>query len=139
LAAPRPRDVRRGHKHPRGKKRLLRNGPELEDALACKDTEFPRPSAGCSWPALTGGLWHFWVLVRQAPQSVAAEIRHRVSLRPCQMDSRRSKRRLLGTLSVSDCLAVEPTCVRLSCTAKSSWIRHAAQNGVSDVAAEALG
>jgi IstB-like ATP binding protein len=22
--------------------------------------QFPRPSAGCSWPALTGGLWHFW-------------------------------------------------------------------------------
>ena len=23
-------------------------------------TQLPRPSAGCSWPALTGGLWHFW-------------------------------------------------------------------------------
>jgi len=19
-------------------------------------------SAGCSWPAFTGGLWHFWIL-----------------------------------------------------------------------------
>ena len=51
-------DVRRGHKHPHGKKRLLRNGPDLEDALIV-EIRVPRPSAGCSWPALTGGLWHF--------------------------------------------------------------------------------
>jgi hypothetical protein len=37
----------------------LRNGPELVDGADCHIAhQFPG-SAGCSWPAFTGGLWHF--------------------------------------------------------------------------------
>ena len=85
----------RGHKHPRGKKRHLRNGPELGDAADCQvNSEFPG-SAGCFRPALCGGSWHFWGsgcgrLLNQSRQ----KIRRRVSLRACQMESRRSKGQL---------------------------------------------
>jgi hypothetical protein len=42
LGWPRPTSARRGHKHPCGKKRLLRNGPELGDAADCHvNSEFP--------------------------------------------------------------------------------------------------
>ena len=70
LAAPRPRDVRRGHEHPHGKKQGLRNGPELgETAGLSRHSSFPglgrmfmaRPHRRAL--AFLG----FWV--RQAPRS----------------------------------------------------------------------
>ena len=36
-----------------------------------QDTSFPG-TAGCSWPTLTGGLWHFWGLGSAAPTRIAA-------------------------------------------------------------------
>jgi hypothetical protein len=48
----------RGHKHPYGKKRLLRNGPELVDGADCSGQQ-PIPRLGRMFMArLTGGLWH---------------------------------------------------------------------------------
>jgi hypothetical protein len=51
----------RWHEHPCGKKNLLRNGPELKEALVGTQ-RIPPASAGCPWPALIGGLRHFRVL-----------------------------------------------------------------------------
>ena len=48
-----------GHEHPSGKKTLLRNGPELGDGADRHSSTSSAGSAGCSWPAFTGGLWHF--------------------------------------------------------------------------------
>ena len=48
--------VGRGHEHPHGKKKVLRNGPELGRCSDCQITEIPRPSAGCSWPTLPVGF-----------------------------------------------------------------------------------
>ena len=75
---------------PRGKKKRLPNGHDVGETGVLRVQSVPRPLAGCSWPAFTGGLWHFWVLGSAAP-SVTRRNRHRVSLRACQTASRRSK------------------------------------------------
>jgi hypothetical protein len=56
----------RAQTSPRQENTLLRNGPELRETDDCQIDQFPG-SAGCSWPALIGGLWHFWVLGSAAP------------------------------------------------------------------------
>ena len=87
---PRPREGRRGHKHPHGKNQVLRNGPEVGGSSELSDARVSRPSAGCSWPALPAGFGISRVLGSAAPWS-ARRNRHRVSLRACQTESRRSK------------------------------------------------
>jgi hypothetical protein len=52
--------VRRAHKHPRGKKKHLRSGHDVEETAPVR-VSVSSASAGCSWPTFTGGLWHFWV------------------------------------------------------------------------------
>ena len=90
LAAPRPRDVRRGHEHPRGKNQVLRNGPELGEALDCPGSEFPRPSAGCFRPALVAGLGISRVLGSGGSSRHTAN--RRGSRSACTTESRRWKR-----------------------------------------------
>jgi len=41
------------------RKRFLRNGPDLGNGAVVTQHLFPG-LAGCSWPALIGGLWHVW-------------------------------------------------------------------------------
>jgi hypothetical protein len=57
LAQARPTSVKRGHEHPCGKKRLLRNGPELRDGVACQDNTISRLDR-MFMARHTGGLWH---------------------------------------------------------------------------------
>jgi hypothetical protein len=62
--------------------------PSLGDAGFADHSEFPG-TAGCSWPTLTGGLWHFWgsgFLVRPLLQT-ARRNRRRVSVLGCQIES----------------------------------------------------
>jgi len=42
-----------------------------------RDTSFPG-TAGCSWPTLTGGLWHFWALGSATPRSARQSRHHAV-------------------------------------------------------------
>ena len=53
--------VGRGHEHPRSQKKRLCDAVELGDAGFAEIQQFPG-TAGCSWPTLIGGLWHFWAL-----------------------------------------------------------------------------
>ena len=62
-------------------------------------------SAGCSWPALPAGFGISRVLGSAAPRS-ARRNRHRVSLRACQTESRRSKGQLQRARQRSRCKEV---------------------------------
>ena len=75
----------RAREHPFAKKALVRRGG-VRGWWVCEiTTSFPG-TAGCSWPTLTGGLWHFWVLgrrlLRKSPQATRRRqpvTRHRVA------------------------------------------------------------
>jgi hypothetical protein len=83
LAAPRPRQAGRGHKHPPWQEIGSCETGLSWGRLLIATSSVSRPSAGCFRPALVAGLGISGFWVRQAPRSVAAD-RHRGSLRPCQ-------------------------------------------------------
>ncbi len=56
---PRPRRSGAGTNIPTARKSSCETGTRWRK-LGLSDHEIPRHSAGCSWPTLTGGLWHFW-------------------------------------------------------------------------------
>ena len=99
----------RGHTRPRGKKNLLRNGPELKEALGCHPPEFPRPSAGCSWPALTNKLRHFRVLGQSGSRANRRLARRRnaayaLGPSPCQVVSQRCTKLSHVSIRESHCM-----------------------------------
>ena len=51
----------RARASPRQEKSLAKRA-ELGEARIVRSTASFPGTAGCSWPTLTGGLWHFWVL-----------------------------------------------------------------------------
>ena len=82
--------VGRGHEHPHGKKNRLRSGHDVGEARICQDHEFPRHCRMFMahlhrWALAFLGFW-----VRRLLRS-ARRNWHRVSLRACQTESRRSK------------------------------------------------
>jgi hypothetical protein len=81
--------IGRGHEHPHGKKRLLRNGPELEDVGLRGPPQVPR--LGRMFIARpSGGLWHIWgsgfggsyAIRRNSAALSEADRRTRVAPRP---------------------------------------------------------
>ena len=123
LAAPRPRATSgAGTSIPVARNRLLRNGPELGEALDCQVQSSPGPRPDVSGPPLWRVLAFLGFWVRQAPRSVAAD-RHRGSLRPCQRESRRSKRRLRRQAPIRLTCRPGPNggceCVRRACPART--------------------
>ena len=89
LAAPRPRNVRRGHEHPQGKNQVLRNGPELRKTADCRDHAISRLGRMFNGPPLWRVLAFlgFWVPV--APHDTPRI--GRGSRSACTTESRRWK------------------------------------------------
>jgi hypothetical protein len=83
----------RGRKHPRGKKNLLRNGPELKEALGYQHRS--SPALGRMFVARPcGGLRHFRVLGRSGSHANRRLARRRnaayaLGPSPCQVVSQR--------------------------------------------------